>query len=155
MPSLEAYYSVGTWGLRWQFLNHGSTPDQWVAAVQAGHGRRDESNAVSSNGATDSATSDIVTKEAALSVGYRLEKSVPYVSYVYNVHDVTTNVKDTGGAKFGPYDDHGVHQSLSLGITTYQKGADFGLEASITQIEWDRSNVMGQFSVGGKIGLSW
>ena len=154
IPSLEVFYSVGTWGLRWQFLNHGVTPDQWVATAQLGYGTNEQSTNVSGNAGYDSAKSEITTKQAALSVGYRLAEIVPYFSYVYNVHDVKTNVLDAG-TTFGPYDDKGVHQSLSLGLTSYKRGIDFGAEASLTKVNWDRSDESGQFSVGGKIGYAW
>lgn len=154
LPSLEAYVSMGTWGLRWQFLNHGMTRDQWVAAVQVGYGSKEQSTNISGNSGYDTAKSEIKTKEAGISVGYRMLDIVPYGSYVYNAHDVKTTVEDAG-ASFGPYDDHGVHQSISLGLTSYRRGIDYGAEVSMTQIEWDRSDVSGQLSLGGKIGYAW
>lgn len=153
-PSVEVFYNMGTWGLRWQFLNHGLTPDQWVAATQVGYSSNEQSTTVSGNSGSDSAKSEIKSKQAAISVGYRFAEVVPYMSYVYNAHDVTTNVRNAGGA-FGPYEDKGVHQSLSWGVTSYKRGLDFGAEATLTKIDWDRSSESGKFTIGGKMGYAW
>lgn len=155
IPSLEVLYNAGTWGLRWQFLNHGVTPDQWVAAFQVGYGTNEQSSSVSGSTGTDSAKSEVKSRQAALSVGYRFAELVPYMSYVLNAHEVKTQVQDAGGLSFGPYEDKGDHQSISWGVTSYKKGVDYGFEATLTKIDWQRSVEMGQFSVGGKIGYAW
>jgi hypothetical protein len=150
LKSLDIFYDASVFGLRWQFLNHDPGVDQWVASVQAGYGSR--SQGTESN--VDKADSDIKTKQVGASVGYRLENVVPYLAYVHEVHDVSTKVTNGSGA-FGPYDDHGVHSSLALGVTSVHRGLQFTVELSGTSIKWDRAEEAGHGSFGGTIGYAW
>lgn len=155
LPSLELYADGGVYGLRWQFLNHDPDEHQWVAAVQAGAGGTRQSRSVTSSFGSGEASSDIQSKQAALSVGYTLPSgSVPYVSYLYQVNDVTTKVTNSFGS-FPDYHDRGVHQSLALGITSYGRGLHFTIEYAFLDLAWDRAARTGQSSLGGNIGFAW
>lgn len=136
--------------MRWQFLNHDPDEYQWVAAVQVGAG-----GSVTSNFGSGEASSDIDSKQAAVSVGYTLPSgSVPYISYLYQVNDVTTKVTNTSGV-FPDYHDRGVHQSAAVGITSSQRGLHFTIEYAFLDLAWDRAARTGQGSLGGNIGFAW
>lgn len=155
VPSLEAYVDSSIYGLRWQFLNHGPTPDQWVGAVQAGIGSTTQGSNLTDSSNTYSAESKINSKQFALSVGYKLPVgSLPYLSYVYEVHDAKTIVK-RNSTPYPEYEDHGVHQSLAIGMASYTRGLSFAVEYAFLDIAWDRAARTGQGSLGGNIGFAW
>ena len=154
--ALEVYSDSNVYGLRWQFLNHNQTPEQWVAAVQAGYGQRSQGTDISSsNGDYSNAESKIKSTQVGLSVGYKLPVgSVAYGSYVYENHEAETKV-DSNDGNFGPYNDRGVHQSLGFGLASYHRGLNFAVEYSFNNIAWDRAASTGQNSLGGNIGYAW
>lgn len=154
-PSVEIYADNGIYGVRWQFLNHGPTPDQWVAAVQAGLGKNDQGRSVTWNTSTAEAKSEIESKQFAISVGYKLPVgSVPYVSYIYQVNDVKTKVTN-GNTTYPDYHDRGVHQSAAIGMASYHRGLSFAVEYAMLDLDWERADRATQTSLGGNIGWAW
>ncbi len=134
LKSLDLYLDNSLWGLRWQFLNHDSGPENWVASLQAAYGAKDYD---SSSGA-GSAKSKIKTTQFGGSVGYKLQHLVPYVSYIRESHDTTTDVTNSFG-NFDGYDDKGVHNYYGIGVGAYGKGLSYGIEYNRIDIKWDRA----------------
>jgi hypothetical protein len=156
VKSLELYMDSSLLGVRWQFLNHASQGDAWVAAIQGAYGTKDKTSSESdaNSTVTASAKSEVKSTQVGASVGYKTSGVVPYVSYIHETHDVKTTVTNSG-ITFGPYDDHGVHDYFSLGLTTSGKGFKAAIEYSMININWDRADKAYQNAVGGKIGIAW
>ncbi|WP_374029114.1 hypothetical protein [Bdellovibrio bacteriovorus] len=140
-------------GLRFQFLNHGVKENAWVAALHGAIGKRNVSTSETS-GTTSDADSDVSSTQAGISLGYKYAFFVPYLSYIYESHDVSTKVTNSHGS-FGPYDDKGVHQYYSLGVTTHGKGLRFAVEYNYINIKWDNSDNKSQNTLGLKVGFAW
>lgn len=149
-PALELYFGGALTGLRWQFLNPGASVGTWVAALQGSYG---SSNVSTTNGDAE-AKSKVNTTQGGLSIGYITAQVVPYFSYIYENHSVTTDVTNTSGS-FGPYSDSGLHKYYSLGISSYQRGFSYALEYSLIDISWDRSEHTSQNALGFKLGYAW
>nr|WP_295905387.1 hypothetical protein [uncultured Bdellovibrio sp.] len=142
-------------GLRYQFLNHGAGPQNWVASIQGAYGERTTSKSQDSGSSESKAESKVKTAQAGLSLGYKLEKIVPYISYIYESNEVKTDVTNPHGS-FGPYNDKGIHQYYSIGLTSYGKGIVYGIEYSRLSIDWDRANnIEGQDAMAVKLGFAW
>lgn len=141
-------------GFRYQFLNHGAGPHNWVASLQGAYGQKDNTSSITSGGSTSEAKSKIITSQAGISLGYKLEHVVPYLSYIYESHDASTDVTNNSGS-FGPYKDNGIHQYYSVGITSHERGFLYGVEYSRIQIKWDRSEEKPQDSMGLRFGFAW
>jgi len=155
--SLEVYLDNALFGLRWQILNHASTGDAWVAALQGAYGTKNKTSSESDNNTstvTASATSDVKSSQVGASVGYKTSGVVPYLSYIHETHDVKTTVTNNN-ITFGPYDDHGVHDYFSVGLTSAGKGFRVAIEYSMITINWDRADKAYQNAIGGKIGIAW
>ncbi|WP_291516392.1 hypothetical protein [Bdellovibrio sp. ArHS] len=150
LRSVDVFVDSNLFGLRWQFLNHDAKADAWVSAVHASYG---EMKSTTSNNA-DEAVSKIKTSQGGLSVGYKFAAFVPYVSYIYETHDVSTEVTNSLGA-FGPYDDKGTHQYVSVGLSSYRRGLMGAIEYSLIDINWDRAKNEKQNSVAAKLGFAW
>lgn len=156
LKSLDITLDNSLFGLRYQFLNHGAGPQNWVASIQGAYGQRDSSTSEgNSGGTTAEAKSKVTTSQAGLSLGYKLEKIVPYVSYIYESHEVKTDVTNTHGS-FGPYNDKGIHQYYSIGLSSHGRGLVYGIEYSRLNIDWERAPTMeAQDALGLKIGFAW
>lgn len=154
LKSLEIFAEGAFYGLRWQFLNHGSTTDAWVAAVQGGYGVISQSVSETSGGVTADANSKVQTTHAGASVGYKIRAMVPYLSYIRENHEVTTEVTHNA-IKFGPFKDSGVHDYYSVGLKAQNQGFMVALEFSKVSIQWDRSDRVYQNAFGGKAGFAW
>lgn len=152
--SIDLYMDNGLFGLRYQFLNHGAAAQNWVASLQGAYGKKEVSTSEGSSGSTDAeAKSKVTTSQAGISLGYKLEKIVPYISYIYESHDVSTDVTNTHG-NFN-YKDKGIHQYYSIGIASHGKGLDYGIEYTRVNIDWNRSNTQGQDAMAVKLGIAW
>ena len=112
----EIYTQGAMFGLRWQVLNHGAGTDKWVAAIHGATGAFRSTISVGSP-PTSEASSQVKSAQGGVSVGYRFHDVTPYVSYIYEHHDATTDVKNPGGT-FGPYEDSGYHQYATFGVTS-------------------------------------
>ncbi|WP_374074759.1 hypothetical protein [Bdellovibrio bacteriovorus] len=156
LKSLDITLDNSLFGLRYQFLNHGAGPQNWVASIQGAYGQRDSSTSEgTSGGTTAEAKSKVTTSQAGISLGYKLEKIVPYISYIYESHEVKTDVTNTHGA-FGPYNDKGIHQYYGIGLASHGKGLVYGIEYNRINIDWDRAiNHEPQDALGIKFGFAW
>lgn len=156
VKSLELYLDSSLYGLRWQFLNHGATTDSVVASIQGAYGTKSKTSSESdaNNVVTAEAKSDVTTTQYGGSIGYRFAKIAPYVSYIHETHSVKTTVTNNG-TTFGPYDDKGVHDYYSIGMTTVGPGLSLALEYSMININWDRASKAYQNAVGAKLGFAW
>ncbi|UXR64592.1 hypothetical protein EZJ49_16130 [Bdellovibrio bacteriovorus] len=155
---LELYVENFLWGARFQFLNHGTQNRVWVGSIMGAYGTKSETTtdefSVGSNTTDAKAKSDITTSQAGISLGYKYEYVVPYFSYIYEAHNVKTNITSTNGT-FGPYKDDGIHGYYSLGLSTHQKGFRAAIEYSHIDIKWDRSDRETQEAFGLKLGYAW
>lgn len=152
--STDLYLDNSLLGFRYQFLNHGASPRNWVATLQGAYGQKDNTTSITSGGSTSEAKSKIITSQVGISLGYKLDHFVPYFSYIYEFHDASTDVTNPSGS-FGPYKDNGIHQYYSAGITSLGKGLFYGAEYSRIQIKWDRSTEKPQDAMGLRIGFAW
>lgn len=151
----EVFFDNSLLGVRFQFLNHGAGTQKWVASILGAYGSREVSTSTTyNNSSTDKANSKVITTQAGISLGYKLEHIVPYFSYIYEFHDISTDVTNPNGS-FGPYKDQGVHQYYALGISSHGRGFTYGAEYNRIQIKWDRSTTTPQDALGLKLGFSW
>lgn len=153
LNSLDVFIENSILGLRWQFLNHGSTSETWVAALQGGVGNRSESESIEGGGNISSVSSKIRTTQAGISIGYQYAQVVPYISYIQEKHEVTTDIDNQGGT-FN-YEDNGTHQHISLGITKKPKDLTYAFELTHTLINWDRGTPTTQNGLAAKLGFAW
>lgn len=153
LNSLDVYLESSLIGLRWQFLNHGSTSETVVAAIQGGIANREESESITSGGNTASAKSKIRTNQLGISVGYQYANVVPYISYVQEKHEVTTDITNTGG-NF-EYKDNGTHKYIALGLTKRLKDLTYAIEYTKVLIDWDRADSTTQGALAARIGFAW
>lgn len=153
LNSLDLYSESSLIGLRWQFLNHGSTSETVVAAIQAGVASREESESITSGGNTSTAKSKIRTNQLGISVGYQYANVVPYISYVREKHEVTTDITNTGG-NF-EYKDEGTHQYLAVGLTKRLKALTYAIEYTRVLAKWERSEEKSQGALAARIGIAW
>lgn len=154
LNGLDFYTDNALLGLRYQFLNHNSAPQNWVAAVQIAGGSKSDTTTDEASGSRSSATSDIKTLQGGVSFGYKLEKFVPYFSYLREAHKVSTKVSNNHGS-FGDYQDKGKHQYYSIGLASHGKGFVWALEYSYINIKWDRSDRESQSAYAAKLGYAW
>ena len=117
---VEFYLDSNLAGLRWQFLNNGNSNQVWTAAVLGAIGSKDKTTSQSDSTSSSEAKSDVDSSQVGLSVGYKFTGFVPYVSYIHETHKVSTTVTNSHG-NFGPYEDNGVHDYYSIGISTHSK----------------------------------
>lgn len=150
----ELYSQGSKVGLRWQVLNHGAGDHKWVAAIQGASGSFRSTTSVGSSPSTSEASSQVKTTQGGFSLGYRFQEVTPYVSYIYENHEATTDVKNPNGT-FGPYLDSGYHQYISIGLTSSGTGFSFGLEVSSVMIAWSGGVTAHQSSTGARLGWSW
>lgn len=150
----EAFLDGSLLGLRFQFLNHGAKDNVWVAALHGAFADRTESTSKTSSGVASTASSKISTTQAGLSLGYKFTDVVPYVSYINENHSVVTNVVN-GTTNYGPYNDKGVHDYTSVGLTSFKAGFHYAFEYSMINILWDRGEKAYQNAVGFKMGFAW
>ena len=136
--------------LKYQFLNQEAQPHSWVASVQGGMGTYKKNT----TDQTAEAKSNIKTTSAAFSVGYALEKAVPYISVLRQWHDVSTNVTNSNGS-FGPFDDKGVHDSLAIGATSRERGFLWSIEYNFITMKWDRPAQGYHEVLGFRLGYAW
>ncbi|WP_415061853.1 hypothetical protein [Bdellovibrio sp.] len=149
---LDLYLDNSLLGVRFQFLNHGAGPNNWVASLLGSYGERETSTTQDPGG---TAKSKVISSQAGISLGYTLEYIVPYFSYIHEAHEVTTDVTNNSG-NFGPYKDKGTHQYYSIGIASHGKGLVYGVEYSRLNISWDRSSkAEPQDALGMKLGFAW
>jgi hypothetical protein len=148
--SFELFHEKGINGLRWQFWGFGSGKNQWVATVQGGAGSFSDQTTEN----TDTANTKITSMQKGMSIGYKTEKSIIYVSYIKNEHSGSTDVVNTNGS-FGPYEDEGVHQHYGIGVSTYGPGILLGVEYNFIQLDWDGVSRKNQETVAARIGYSW
>jgi len=141
-------------GLRYQFLNHGAGPRVWVASLQGAYGERTVEKTQSSSPSESKAESKVKTAQAGISLGYKLEQVVPYISYIYESNEVKTDVTNPNGS-FGPYNDRGIHQYYGIGLSSYGKGFVWAIEYNRLDINWDRSQSTPQDAMGAKLGFAW
>lgn len=153
LNSLDVYLESSLVGLRWQFLNHGSSSETVVAAIQAGMANREESESITSGGNTATAKSKIRTNQLGISVGYQYPAVVPYISYIEEKHEVTTDITNTGG-NFS-YKDNGTHKYIALGLTKRLKDLTYAIEYTKVLIDWDRSQNEDQGALAARIGFAW
>lgn len=149
----ELYSHGSAFGLRWQILNHGAGPDKWVAAI---HGASGTFRTTLSTGSppTAEASSQVKTGQGGVSVGYRFHDVTPYVSYIYEHHDASSDVKNTGGT-YGPYEDSGYHQYATFGVTSSGTGFSYGVEISSISMVWNGSTTAQQTATGIRLGWAW
>ena len=148
----EVFMDSNLLGLRYQFLNHGAEADTWVASL---HGAFSNNRSVeTSNSSGVHTKSEVTTSQVGVSLGYKTQGIVPYFSYIYETHEVSTAVTNTAG-NFGPYKDNGVHQYYVLGLSNYGKGFSFGVEYNHLQIKWDRASELPQDTLAFKFGGAW
>ena len=153
LNSLDVYLESSLVGLRWQFLNHGSTSETVVAAIQAGVANRSESETITSGGNSSSAKSNIRTNQLGISVGYQYPNVVPYISYVEEKHEVTTDITNTGGDY--SYKDNGTHKYIALGLTKRLKDLTYAIEYTRVIAKWDRSTEETQGALAARVGFAW
>ncbi len=151
---LEAYIDGALWGLRYQFLNHQGGTNKWVASALVAAGNRKSETSRSWGSSTAEGESEVKSRQAGLSVGYKFEDVVPYISYIHEKHEAETKVMGTNG-NFGPYYDSGIHQYYSIGITSHKKGLAYAAEYSRIYIDWEDGSPTNQDAFGLKIGLAW
>lgn len=149
----EIYSNGSTFGLRWQVLNHGAGTDKWVAAIHGASGAFRSGVSVGSP-PTSEASSQVKTAQGGVSVGYRFHDVTPYVSYIYEHHDASTDVKNPGGT-FGPYEDSGYHQYASFGVTSSGTGFSYGVEISSITMVWSGGATAQQTATGLRLGWAW
>lgn len=151
----EIYLDNSLIGARYQFLNHGASAQNWVASIQGAVGGRGSSTtSKNSNITIAEAKSEISTSQAGISLGYKLERIVPYLSYIYESHRVSTKVTNTHG-EFGPYKDNGIHQYVSLGFMSHGRGLRYGIEYSFIFLDWENSDRASQEVIATKLGFAW
>lgn len=150
----EIYLDGSLVGLRYQFLNHGKGEGLWVGALQGAFGERSVSTSSTSSGIESKADSKVTTSQAGISLGYKVKQVVPYFSYIYEAHEVSTKVVN-GGGSFGPYADKGNHQYYSLGISSHERGFTYAVEYNLIAISWENSESTSQSTVGAKLGYAW
>lgn len=154
LRSLDIYVDSSLYGLRWQFLNHGSDVDVWVGAIQGAYGERSDSTSNSDSGVTSKADSKIKTTQAGISLGYKLASIVPYVSYIQENNEISTSVTN-GGGNFGPYVDKGSHRNFSVGLSSHGRGILYAIEYNMINITWERAEDAYQNAAGLKLGFAW
>lgn len=154
--SLELYYQADVAGLKWQFLNPGGAKNTWVASIFAGYGTWSST----SGGSSDEAVSDVKTTQYGTSIGYQFDKTVVYVSYIQDSHDVETNVTNSNG-NFGPYEDKGVHKAVGIGLSAVFNHFRLGLEYNLVTSDWSTENndfndlSESQDGLGVQLGFTW
>ncbi len=154
---IEIYMENLLWGAKYQFLNNGPENNVWVGSAQGAYGTKSESTddlVVSGASSNAEASSDVVTSQAGISLGYKFNRIVPYFSYIYEAHKIETKVKSIHG-NFGPYDDEGVHSYYSLGISSHGPGLRLAFEYSYIDIKWTDSPRTHQGALGLKVGFDW
>lgn len=144
----------GLYGLRWQFLGNGSATNVFVASLQGGIGSFTESTGSELDATPDLAKSDISTTETGLSVGYKWDKAIGYVSYLQDKHTAKSTVTNTHGT-FGSYTDKGNHNIISVGISSHSSAFMFGVEYNLLDIAWNGLPSEKQESFGFRAGYSW
>lgn len=154
LQSLDLFMESSVYGVRWQFLNHGSKSDVWVGSIQAAYGERNYSSDKDNSGVASKADSKIKTTQGGISIGYKFNAVAPYVSYIHESHDVATEVVN-GGGHFGPYSDKGTHQNFSVGLTSHRRGSVYAIEYNMINITWDRADTVYQKAIGLKLGFAW
>lgn len=148
-PSLELLINTSTYGLKWQFLNHGSSSDAWVASIMGAMG----SSTSSQTSNADRSESTLNTSRYGVSVGHTFNYVLPYVSYINEQHKTTTQVNNSHG-RFGDYKNTGRHEYLTVGLSTAKTGFKAALEYNMINILWD--DVKGyQNTVGLLLGFEW
>lgn len=150
----EIYLDGPLLGFRYQFLNHGAGENVWVGALQGAYAQRTVSTSSTNSNIESKADSKVTTSQAGISLGYKVSQIVPYFSFIYEAHEVTTNVTN-GNGSFGPYPDKGNHQYYSLGLSSYERGFTYAVEYNMITISWDRSENAYQNAVGAKLGYAW
>jgi hypothetical protein len=151
---LDIYLDNSLLGFRQQFLNYGGGSNFWVATIQGAYSEKSESTNEGSAPLQATAESKVKTSQAGISLGYKFVDIVPYFSYIYEFHDVSTKVQNATGS-FGPYLDSGVHQYYSLGMGSVGEGFSYALEYSMIYISWNRSTDSYQNAAGFKLGYAW
>ena len=154
LKSLDVYLDNSLLGLRWQFLNHSAKSDVWVASVQGAYGTKSTSTSTTYGNDSADSDSDVKTQQVGASVGYKLARVVPYISYIHETHDVSTKVNNNHG-DFGPYSDKGTHAYTTVGVSSHGKGLVYAVEYNFITIDWDRSKRDYQNAVGIKLGFAW
>lgn len=153
---LEAFLHGSKLGLRWQFLNHGQGSHKFVAALHASSGNFIDGQSREGGGTKSEVDSTVISTQAGLSVGYAFDKAIPYISYINENHNITSEVKNNGGS-FGPYKDSGRHIYYTLGLTApLRDGFVYTVEVSGIDIQWNNPEVKGWQNSGGfRLGYSW
>lgn len=147
-------YAQGTmFGLRWQILNHAAGSDKWVAAI---HGASGGYRTTVSAGSppTSEVSSQVRTAQGGISLGYQFQDVVPYASYIYEHHDASSDVKNTGGS-FGPYTDSGYHQYATFGLASAGPGLSYAIEIGSISILWNGGASAQQTATGLRLGWAW
>tara|TARA_B100000749_G_scaffold28537_1_gene20103 strand:+ start:102865 stop:103572 length:708 start_codon:yes stop_codon:yes gene_type:complete len=152
-PQVELYlYGTSNFGLRWQFLGHGNGAGKWVASIQGAYGTWNDESGTEAE--LDFADTQVTTSELGLSIGYKFERAIVYISGIQNTHTTETEVINSHGT-FGPYEDEGIHTTVSLGVSTYGPGFLLGLEYNAINIEWNESLEDTQETLGLRLGFGW
>lgn len=152
---LSAYKSGINWGLKYQFINHGSQTDVWVAAAQVSlYGGQDKEETTELNSDTIKTKSEVTNQQYGLSIGYKFPVWTPYFSAVVDEFKSKVSITNNQTA-YSPYEDTGRHTNYSLGIASTQQGIDYGLEYTYSDIKWDRGGNGFHKTLAGRLGFSW
>ena len=155
LPGLDLYIENSLFGVRSQILNSGEQEDVWVGAVHGAYGEKTQSTSTSQSNNESTAESKIITAQAGVSLGYRYSSVVPYFSYIHELNQVSTKVKNNN-INFGPFDDEGKHSYYSFGVTSPpQKGLSYAIEYNMIDISWDRADRAYQNALGFRLGYRW
>ncbi len=155
-PSLEAYLTGSTYGLKWQFMNHAKYDHNWVGSLMVGLGGRSISDSIEQSGQPEEkVTSKVSTQKVGLSLGYAKSKSfTPYVSYVHEQHKVKTEVDNSHG-HFGPYENEGQHDYATIGLSTKYDGILAAIEYNFIFLDWKDAEYKKHNTIGLLFGIQW
>lgn len=155
LTGLDLFIENSLLGVRYQILNPGDQEDVWVGAIHGAFGEKNQSTVKSQSNNESSAESKIITAQAGVSLGYRFSEWIPYFSYIHELNQVSTKVKNPNGT-FGPYDDEGKHSYYSFGVTSPpQRGFSYAIEYNMIDISWDRADRAYQNAIGARLGYRW
>ncbi len=151
--SLEIITEGSNTGVKWQFLNHASKADAWVASILLARGSFNETSAKGEEANIESADSNIESKLLGLSIGFVSKHATPYISVVYQDIEASTSIINDHG-NFGPYKDKGIHTSYALGIDFQKSFFSAGIEYNFTHIKW-ANQTDNQEDLALRMGFNW
>ena len=155
LSGLDFYIENSLFGIRYQILNSGDHENVWVGAIHGAYGEKQKTTSTLQSNIESSAESKVISSQAGVSLGYRFSRIVPYFSYIHELNQVSTAVKNAGGT-FGPYDDEGKHSYYSFGVSSPpERGLSYAIEYNMIDISWDRAERAYQNAIGVRLGYRW